>query len=384
MDNVSISQLVREIHAAPLRLVVAVTGGGSEAISQLLTTPGASQTVLEAVVPYSSEALVRFLAAEPEQYCGRHTSRAMAMAAYQRARSLSANHPLAGVSATASLASDRPKQGEHRVHAAIQTSAVTHGVSLVLTKDARNRREEESLVASLLLNLIAEVAEISSRVELSLLEGESIESRRAEASGEWQALLRGESQRVGIGPISATDQPVPYLFPGAFNPRHAGHREMIQIAERRYGERVAHELSIENVDKPPLDFLTIDERLSQFATDQFVTDEQIWLTRAATFVAKAHLFPGTTFLVGADTIERVVDPKYYGESPSAMLEAVESIRGSGGRFLVFGREGGGAFRSLSDLALPDSLLAICEEVPEAEFRDDSSSTELRQKDQAEE
>ena len=35
------------------QLVVAVTGGGSQAIADLLTVPGASATVLEAVVPYS-------------------------------------------------------------------------------------------------------------------------------------------------------------------------------------------------------------------------------------------------------------------------------------------------------------------------------------------
>ena len=48
---------VSEIHRAPQQGVFYVTGGGSLLVSDLLTVPGASNTVLEAQVPYASEAL---------------------------------------------------------------------------------------------------------------------------------------------------------------------------------------------------------------------------------------------------------------------------------------------------------------------------------------
>src|SRR4029077_12143673 len=94
MPEVDIASLVGQIHAAPIRLVVAITGGGSRAIAELLEVPGGSRTLLEAVVPYSAAALSGWLGAEPEQFCSAHTARLMAMAAYRRAQSLAAPpHP---------------------------------------------------------------------------------------------------------------------------------------------------------------------------------------------------------------------------------------------------------------------------------------------------
>jgi len=81
----SIVQLVRQIHASPTRVVVALAGGGSGAISRLLEMPGASRTVLEVVVPYSEPAMTDWLGGPPEQACSAQTARAMAMAAFLRA-----------------------------------------------------------------------------------------------------------------------------------------------------------------------------------------------------------------------------------------------------------------------------------------------------------
>ena len=50
--------LIPAILQSGRRAVVAVTGGGSLAVSDLLTVPGASAFVLEAIVPYSPFALL--------------------------------------------------------------------------------------------------------------------------------------------------------------------------------------------------------------------------------------------------------------------------------------------------------------------------------------
>ena len=125
-------------------MVVVVTGGGSRAISDLLCVPGGSRTLLEALVPYGSKALVEFLAAEPEHFCAEPTARIMAVQAYTRAVKLREDdRPVVGVGATASLVSDRPKRGPHRCHVASQTDAATESYSVVLTKGRRTRLEEE-------------------------------------------------------------------------------------------------------------------------------------------------------------------------------------------------------------------------------------------------
>ncbi|MEZ6070143.1 MAG: hypothetical protein R3C10_07645 [Pirellulales bacterium] len=133
------------------------------------------------------------------------------------------------------------------------------------------------------------------------------------------------------------------------------------------------ELSIENVDKPPLDYLEIERRCGQFAGVGAVC-----LTRAPTFLGKAELFPGATFVVGADTIIRIAAPRYYGNDPAACRAAIQRIAALGCRFLVFGRLDDNGFVTLADLSLPSELRAICDEVDEDAFRADVSSTELRQ------
>jgi hypothetical protein len=60
-----------------------------------------------------------------------------------------------------------------------------------------------------------------------------------------------------------------------------------------------------------------------------------------------------------------------------MQAAIAEIVARGCRFLVFGRAVDGVFRTLADLRLPDTLACICREVPEREFRQDISSTDLR-------
>ena len=73
------------IHASAHRTVLVVTGGGTQAIADLLAVPGASRTVLEAVVPYSEAALTEFLGASPRQAVSVETAAALARAAYKRA-----------------------------------------------------------------------------------------------------------------------------------------------------------------------------------------------------------------------------------------------------------------------------------------------------------
>ena len=73
---VSQDQLAQEVHAAGTRIVIAVTGGGSRAISALLGVPGASRSILAAVVPYAAEALIDWLGGRPDEFCSERTARA--------------------------------------------------------------------------------------------------------------------------------------------------------------------------------------------------------------------------------------------------------------------------------------------------------------------
>lgn len=156
--------------------VLVVTGGGAQALADLLTVPGASRTVLEALVPYSEPSLTEFLGALPSQAVSVETAASLARTAYQRAIRLRRDEtmPVTGLSCTATLVTHRAKKGAHRAHIALCTGARTRVYSLTLQKGARNRQGEERLVSDLLLRALAEACGLDVDVELGLLPEEKV------------------------------------------------------------------------------------------------------------------------------------------------------------------------------------------------------------------
>lgn len=133
--------------------VLVVSGGGSLALSDLFAVPGASRTVLEALVPYSDRSMSEFLGHEPAQAASAETAAALARRAYQRALRLRTSHdaPVLGVACTAALVTDRPRKGEHRAHVAVCGGGSAEVRSVILEKNARDRAGEERVVADLVL-----------------------------------------------------------------------------------------------------------------------------------------------------------------------------------------------------------------------------------------
>lgn len=375
----TIQEIIRQIHAASCRAVIAVTGGGSLAISDLLCVPGASNTVLEAVVPYSPEAMTEFLGFEPKQFCSVLTAREMALAAFRKANALAdeeAATPGAGIGCTASLTSDRPKKGTHRAYVAVKTDRRLEWATLELVKGRRGRAEEERVVANLIVARLAVASGVADPLSLELAPEERVWLTRVGDVDNVGDVVSGAIDATCIGGPPWDDRRLSprVVFPGAFNPLHEGHRNMAAEASRMLQAHVEYEVSIVNVDKPPLERAVVEQRLAQFSPDT-----PLWITRAATFVEKAQLFPRATFVVGADTIARIADPKYCGGDEVACRNAIGEIARHGCRFLVFGRVGQSVFDTLTSLALPDPLREICAGVPESRFRLDLSSTELREK-----
>lgn len=410
--------LIGRIHAAPQQAVIVATGGGASAISELLGVPGGSRTLLEAVVPYSAEALTEWLRRRPEQFCVEETALAMAAVADERAKTLSASQRgsrmqegtavadelsglLIGVACTASLVSDRPKKGEHRAYVATQTRGETVTYSLILEKGARQRADEERLVGHLILQALARAAGLDELPALELRTGEQVVTQVATAQplviellekkrgvvwslpapGSLDGLQARPTSRNGgaerdAGTALHAELPFPHSAPagilcGAFHPLHFGHEQLRIAAERIVGGPVYYEMSIRNVDKPPLDFLSLQRRRAQF------TEQPLALTAVATFAEKAVLFKGVTFVVGIDTAERIIEPRYYGGSAGSMESALAQIRDAGCRFLVAGRKKEARFETLRDAKIPGEFAALFAEVRESEFRADVSSTQLR-------
>jgi hypothetical protein len=325
-------------------------------------------------VPYAQKALADFLGREPASYCSPAVTRELAVRSRERAAFLAPGECGVGIGCTASLRSDRPKRGEHRVHVAAATESEIVVQSLTLAKEQRDREGEESVVARLLLNTLAEAFQVSFRVSLPLLAGEEV-TRESHGTGLLARFLAGEVPAVCREPdgrLRANGAKPLLLLAGSFNPLHAGHLRLAKVASRLVGKLFAFEMSVVNADKPALTEGEVRRRMEQF--DWLAP---LWLTRSPTFTEKAGLFPGVTFVVGVDTAVRIVQPRFYG-SEEAMRAALCEMRQSGTRFLVAGRLVEGNFVPLEESKIPEEFIDLFTGISGEMFRMDISSTQLRE------
>jgi hypothetical protein len=376
-------KLISAVHASGRKAALAITGGGSGAIGELLRVPGGSRLLIEAQVPYDALALAAFLGFAPAQASSADTAIAMAQSARARAAKLvPAGTDLVGLGATAALVSDRPRKGEHRFHIAFANSAGIAHCTCVMAKGRRDRGAEEDLVSRAIVLWLARACGIAAPSPRSLLDADEHYAETVVAAADpIDRLLAGELDRVTVQPdgqMMLSAQQPPLLFPGSFNPLHEGHVLLARVAEELRQQPLTFEISVTNVDKPPLPGDTVRHRLAQFAWKSPVE-----LTRAPTFVEKSRLFPGTIFVVGADTAERLFGPKYYGDDEARMHMALDEIAKSGGSFLVAVRiDAAGRVRALNDIPVPRRYTDLFTEIPEHRFRVDTSSSEVRARGRA--
>ncbi len=157
-------RLVQQIHDSPTRLVLSVAGG-SRALSDLQTAPGASRTLLEGLAPYtrgSIRALVSSLTHAPSEAApseagskaanneaAEETATAevpipgvseegvstLAQACLARAIAYATEYdeefPVLGVACTAALATQRQRRGDDRAWMAIATDGAVIKTQLV-------------------------------------------------------------------------------------------------------------------------------------------------------------------------------------------------------------------------------------------------------------
>ena len=357
---------ITKIHNSSFRFVMVSSGGGTNAISEILKVPGASKSVLEAYVPYAKESLDYYLLKQPDQYCSLNTTLSMAAKAYSAAKKIDPHtHPsyLLGVAVTASLATNYSKKGEHKFFIAIQTYKYSSSFSYSFVKGELSRDQEEKMVTHHIIQALAEACGIQG---LQLKETDRLKLKSVNAKKPWVQLVDNQ-----IDFVASSNRMPELIFPGSFNPFHSGHKEMSKLAESKTGLGLAYEICIQNADKPPLSYHEIERTLSQF--DQ----KNHWvLTKAGKFTDKAALFPNSVFIIGADTLNRILDEKFY-LNRKDMLDQLDLFNSHNINFLVFGRKIRNSFIDLESVSVPEHISNRFSGFGEEIFRDDISSTKIR-------
>ncbi|KAL9682401.1 hypothetical protein QQ045_014198 [Rhodiola kirilowii] len=381
MAENAIRSVVESIHSSPTQAVLYLAGGASQSLGWLMSVPGASNTLRESVVPYSRMSLIQLLGKIPSQFCSQKTAEDMALMAYNRALKLSAlGSPALGVGFTGSLASKREKLGDHRFHISTRTSDRLWISTVTLSKGLRTREAEDMVSSRVLLNAVARACGVEDTLASELSEAEVPEEceKIFSEDEELKQLINGEIC-FKVYPFDGAiygDDERKIILPGSFNPLHDGHITLLEVAKSICGYGApCFEISAVNADKPPLTVSQIKDRVKQFEK----VGKTVIISNQPYFYKKAELFPGSAFVIGADTAARLVNPKYYDGNYMKMLDILLGCKQTGCIFLVGGRNVDGVFKVLEDFDIPAELKDMFISIPAEKFRMDISSTELRKK-----
>jgi len=368
-----ILDIVKNLHMSNIELVFAGAGAGIKAIDSILSVPGASNTVLEIIIPYSNSSLDSFLGLKPEKYVSSRTAELMAEKAYYRALELkiTSSKTMLGVSVTATLPTYYNKKGEIKAYMAIWHSMGLIKYEINFPDQSLSRNYYECLISNYVIKSINNFHN-NSEEDLEL---KDIIVNIKKYKNSFQALSNNHIKSILIDANSKTMND--YLNPkailsGSFNPLHKGHIELYKLSKKLYGQDVFFEMSISNVDK-----LNLLEEEVNLRVAQFENRFPIIITNSSKFNLKSKLFQGSDFIIGIDTAIRLFDKKYYQNDQKLMYKSIMEIYNNGCKFLVAGRKYNGHFVNLNDINIDKCFKEIFLPINESEFREDISSSEIR-------
>ncbi len=346
-------------------LHVSCTGAGIDFLHRLWAQPGVSRYLVGAQLPYGASQLQSFLGFKPSgaAVC-EHTALHMAMESFAQAAEFqvtqaSPGNPI-GLGLSAAVASDRLPRGAQRAFVAVVSQAGARVVSVQLEKStgAAARQDHDQTVSELARAVLGHVVSGG-------------DSAGMDASDTAMELFFERPTFNGDGTRSHATQSGFYL-PATLNPIHDGHRSALRSAEYALGRRGTYLVTSSSVHKPTL---TVPEMLQKVG----MLRAERWLDHCRgfefscddpLFVDKAEQRPGSTFVIGADTMQRMLDPK-WGPETNVVLSRLFAAKA---RFLVRGRAVDGRFLTCEELATTPMAQTIFRPL---EGRCDISSTDIR-------
>ena len=333
---------------APLLYIIA-TGAGAGLQRLVWDIPGISNFFAGAAMPYATAETVELLGFTPDvgprgkpEYVTDKVAIDLAMTAYMKA--WVPGRKAIGLGMTCSVASKvAHKHGDHRIIASVFGEDGCWVLSAVIPKGEgdEQRRVDGELADRLAMDLLAQflkgdasagLANDYPGCQISLVSyGPTSDYPRARLFA--RPLFWADGTREAA---SALDPSKVVIFAGAFNPPHPGHfgaaEAAVQAIAAKMGQcrKLVYATTATHPIKAALTTAECLQRARMMKGRSFLVSEGDGL-----YIEKARRFPGAVFAMGADALDRMLDPQWGPVTP--MLHEFYSL---GTRFMVSRRKDG--------------------------------------------
>lgn len=384
------------------RLCVIATGAGAGIQQSIWSIPGISNFFVGALMPYDTEETARILGFTPSKWVCEETAIDLAQTAYLRA--YKAGRQTIGIGITCSVTSERKRRGDHRIVVAAFTEEACHLINLVIPKG--NFWDNETLTPEQLQEHIEKkrikdgkladeltVYLLGAMIGLAPTNGSHFqclcELLMGEPLPEIQIVSRMELARARVlahpyfringsrGTLADIDFANIVEYPGAYNPPHEGHHGVatasMKTHAKRFGEYrgLLYSATTTHPIKGSMSPAEMLQRAASMCGYDFLLTEN-----DALYMEKIRARPGVDFIMGADALDRLLDPK-WGIEPADLIQELTS---RGTRILVSGRLVDGVFMTCNEVVNKRGFATGDIFIP-VDYRLDLSSTELRAKAQ---
>lgn len=397
--------IVSSIQQNSKPFVLLTAGGGVQCISELLSFGGGSRCFIKGSALWDRRAFASEVEVNPDKYesmgfvCPK-TSVFMALSAYKQAKECRPDEEVMGIGVTCCLTYENERVGrQHKVYVTKMEKDRVFTAGFIFRPPSRNRflwpserAYQESTISDFVLSVIAAhdercIEDFKHHADLSTLEVHDTHDKYGV-----MPLFLGE-EHLWMNNPDDFDK-VDLLFPGSFNPPHAGHFSIVKHAEKVTGSNCYYEISIQNVYKAPITIHEINDRLEVF--ERLGLLNRVILTTCAKYVdkfiavgpaAKKNKVDSVTIVAGYDAFKYLIDSLEDSRLSEELYNQLSFPAVPEQRFLVFNRNVGGKNYDPHELLALDfskseHLVSLLRErttvVDSSKFAMDISSSKIRE------